>query len=380
MGTYFSQNQYVTDAKTLLPIALADMNDTNSWTNLPNFQILWFPKETKYYTKMFASLRTYVINKPIEEVVNENFDLIKNSPIDENQGLISFVEIDKGSDWKVYSKQFPLHYCVFSQVKINHENKIYLIEQNVDHPKTPTYPSECLPIHSCKKIYEYIDNGDSTTSVRNVVYASYDLNTGERVDALARPQVHPVHDLLTSEIIQFLRELETNTIKQPLILLYGNGSNGKTTFVDILKKIKKCYLVPETFYVNPYCIDNIRKDSPDFILVSELEFISLEKYLLPETLNKLKLLGDKTQENSSNSLIPVILTVNKVPNELFLSSASDAYPDVKLIRFNNTYYSDDVNYAKSDSVTYKNKKALKRDDIINDSAMRIVTDIMCTKA
>lgn len=173
----FFQNQYVVDAKQLLATAQTEMDDKVGWTHVVTKEGTELSKKSRPDVCSFpAYLVKTVINKPKEEVVNKIWGVNEGLAKKNDPKLLSWTEVEKGDTWKVCSQYnataWPAwtRHLVFSQVRIDNGNKTYLIAKSVDHPKAPTDTTQYVRAHLYMSVYEYSDNGNSTTTVRRITH------------------------------------------------------------------------------------------------------------------------------------------------------------------------------------------------------------------
>lgn len=186
---------------------------------------------------------------------------------------------------------------------------------------------------------------------------------------------HPIEDFLTDNMVQFLKELDAKTLKQLLIFFYGEGANGKSAFVNVLRKIKNCLTMPSSMFSkssHEHHINRIKMMSPDLIIINDPQTHELDEYIKLDTLERILSLK-----------IPIIILTNvmSMPDNLsyddkILNNNQMARNDViKIINFQNEYHHDNhPQYARFSQV--HRKKALDMNDIDNDEAVKILTKVM----
>lgn len=174
---------------------------------------------------------------------------------------------------------------------------------------------------------------------------------------------HPVNDFLTDDMVQFLKEMNSKTLKQIVTLFYGEGSNGKSCFVNILMKIKKCVPVHKNFFTDTFSIQMINCTRPELIIVNDPD--NLEQYMMPQVLKKIKSFG-----------IPVIILTNKVPDNLLDNELGSTVPEIKIVRFDTEYHHDDPLSPYAKIFPVQCKKALDQSRVDDDEAVKIVSKIM----
>lgn len=147
----------------------------------------------------------------------------------------------------------------------------------------------------------------------------------------------PIEDLMTPEVTRLICNIKTKQTA-PITFVYGKGSNGKTLFFDLLKKIYNCCVLPsESFICTPVNKNaiymGVDNNSLDFFLISELSYDQKTIY---------NLLQEKTLTYVKERGIPVIIVLNWIPD---LKDFDNSANDVELIQFTTQFI--DPNYASS---------------------------------
>ena len=157
---------------------------------------------------------------------------------------------------------------------------------------------------------------------------------------------HPVNDFLTLDMIKFLEDLELKSIKQTLTIFYGTGSNGKKTFMKILKKYKTVVdLLPHSVRYEYAMIS--QPSTPDIILINYPNKKDLYTHISLESLDIMRMLG-----------VPIIIITNFLPHDI-LNQTSPVlmFHKIRIIHFNNHY-----------------DNSIDVDKIINDMSVEIIKD------
>ncbi|AYV76442.1 MAG: hypothetical protein Terrestrivirus6_68 [Terrestrivirus sp.] len=163
-------------------------------------------------------------------------------------------------------------------------------------------------------------------------------------------KLHPIYDLLTPEIVQLVRDIKDGKCNGHIIIFYGNGSNGKTALIELIKKILN--------YTNisHHCVKNIVKIH---IEASGAHIGIMNDPDLDRLENKY---NDFTSFN-----IPIIIQSNFRPSEQFLNKKN-----VSIYEFKNEY----VNREIIDGMGKRQK--LPYDNVVNNDAISILNGLLGT--
>jgi hypothetical protein len=173
---------------------------------------------------------------------------------------------------------------------------------------------------------------------------------------------HPIYDFITDDNIDFLKNLKNGTLKQRVIILYGDGKNGKKCFVELI-----CQVIGCTREYNPRVFLNkiqfvhttLEKQHPNIHLIN-----------YPTTFDTLKQIGAY-----------VICVTSVHSNNVRKSKFDTNY--VKLIEFKNVYCHH-LSLVKDDYVLQLVKessdkilrKALSFEKVVDDEAISIVKKLI----
>jgi len=168
------QTDYTENANELLRIAKADFDD-NNWTPYKNKGDIksWY----KYYPKVCNLARYKIeatINKPIQTVLGYVWDATFDSMNKEDPSLIDFEILETGENYKVrrflHQLSWPVwnRETVFTQVKHQEGNDVYLIGYSVDHNKAPLKTHENVRTTVHLSVYKYTRVDQNTTRVQRV--------------------------------------------------------------------------------------------------------------------------------------------------------------------------------------------------------------------
>lgn len=134
--------------------------------------------EWKMYpeTCRFAAYRTKsTFKKPKEEMIGKIWG-INEAGAKKNDPKVThwkIVEEDTVNGWKVIEQEVAMgmmishRHVVFCQARVDEGNKTYLVAYSVDHPSAPLPRGQVVTsLHM--SVYEYVDNGDGTTTVTRI--------------------------------------------------------------------------------------------------------------------------------------------------------------------------------------------------------------------
>ena len=168
------EDRYTKHANELLEVAKADF-DANDWTEYKskgNIQ-MWY----KYYPDVCDLARYKIqatIKKPIQTVLGYVWNASFESMNKEDPGLIDFEVLETGQNYKVrrflHQLKWPVwnRETVFTQVKHEEGNDIYLIGYSVNHGGAPLKQDENVRTKVHLSVYKYTKVDDNTTRLQRV--------------------------------------------------------------------------------------------------------------------------------------------------------------------------------------------------------------------
>lgn len=187
--------------------------------------------------------------------------------------------------------------------------------------------------------------------------------------------LEPVHDFLTDDVKKLLVGIKNKTLDKKLIMITGNGSNGKTCFVDILSKIFNCITISintimrthEKRNLNDlYYLAMIKAEKPDFVIIN-----NVLKREIDDLISKLQTSSQLIERILELNTYVVIIT-NDCPQESFVFNNHL----IKIIEFNNKYCHMHEQSQAQDQINILPKKALPYEDVVNKKAVRIISDVL----
>lgn len=186
--------------------------------------------------------------------------------------------------------------------------------------------------------------------------------------ATAEKKQHPFCDFLTDEIKQFLRDVANKKLNGQIVNFYGSGSNGKSCFIDVLKKVFNCVLVPSSTFTDKKATSfyekEIRGKNLDIVMIQECEKTDLEQFV--------------KNENLADNDFCILVSTNYLLDDIKIDPTSlKKLNPIKVIEFKNEYYNNSEFQENKNPLQKATLKASQSiEEIVNDDAVRIVKDII----
>jgi hypothetical protein len=203
------------------------------------------------------------------------------------------------------------------------------------------------------------------------------MSSEQKVDDIK----YPVHDFLTDEMIDLLRNIKNKKLQNALTLFYSDVPSGKTTFLKILQNFFKCKLLSIQSF-RKYVLNELNNDELkdyEIIILAELDRKNIDIITETQFIEKLSLLGSH-----------VMGVTNELPEDFKskIELLKNNNYTVNVIEFKN-YYCQDVDaelqrLKANDS--YKNseysiKQSLDNyEDIANEKAFQIIRKYLSTES
>lgn len=168
------QNDYIAHANELLKTAKVDF-DADDWTlyqKTDNIQ-MWQKSFPKVCGLSRYRIRT-TIHKPIQTVLGYVWDASFESMNKEDPSLVDFEILETSRNYKVrrflHKLAWPVwpRETVFTQVKHQEGDDVYLIGYSVDHNKAPLKTDENVRTTVHLSVYKYTKIDNNTTLVQRV--------------------------------------------------------------------------------------------------------------------------------------------------------------------------------------------------------------------